>query len=75
MYLVECVPEKMTIKVLELLYGFFLVQMDVPILPISEVILVNIKLQRDFSEYHQMQVAITENQLGTMKIMSQIEEY
>ena len=61
----------MTIKVLELVSGFFLVQMDVPI-QVRHMIGV---MWRDFKEYNQLQVAMTDNQRGTMRMMSQIEEH
>ena len=60
----------MTIKVLESVSGIFLAQVDVPIRMWHMIKITNI----GFSEHHQMQVPITENQVGLMGMMSQTAE-
>ena len=60
----------LTIKVLESVSGFFLVQLDVPI-QVWHMIEI---MRRDFSERHRMQAPITENQLQTTLKITQIAE-
>ena len=60
----------MTIKVRDSVSGIFLAQMDVPI-QVWHMIEI---MRNNFNEQHMYQAPITENQLGTMRMMSQIAE-
>ena len=67
---VEFLSEILKIRVVESASGIFLAQTDAPI----QVWLMMEIMRRNFSENHQREVPITENQLETMGMMSQISE-
>ena len=71
MYSVEFSPDLVQIQVRETVSGVFLAQIVIAIQVWHMVEL----MRRDFSEYHMMQVPITENQLGTMEMIEQVTEH
>ena len=70
MYSVELLPDLVQMKVRQTVSEVFLAPMGIPIhvWPMVEV------LRRDFIEHRILHVPITENQFGTMGMMSQIAE-
>ena len=71
MYSVEFSTDLVQIQVRETVSGIFLARMDIAI-QVWHMVEV---MRKDFNEHHMTQVPITENQLGTMGMMSQVAEH
>ena len=71
MFSVEFSPNLVQIQVRETVSGVFMARMDIPI-QVWHMVEV---MRREFSEYHMMQVPITENQLETMQMMEELSEH
>ena len=70
-YSVEFSPDLVQLQVRETVSGVFLAQMDIPI-QVWHMVEV---MRRDFNEHHMMQVPITENQLGKMKMIEKVSDH
>ena len=71
MYAVEFSSDLVQIKVRETVFGVFLARMHFPI-QVWQFVEV---MQEDFNEHHMMQVAIAENQLGSLQMMEEVSEH